>query len=305
MPQAPYNVKKIRDYCMNKCHSLAGVRRWMPIVATLIAFVGPYGGRACYAEGSAAATPAVAATNSEGFQEEVEAAIDKVKPALIRIMVVSAGYEEGRERKTEASGSGIIISPEGYAVTNHHVAGDAKNLRVTLANKEEVDADLVGTDPLADIAVIKLRGTPGQIFPTAQFGDSSKLRVGDRVLAMGSPISLSQSVTTGIVSNTEMIMPEFMWPYNKLELAGEDVGSMVRWIGHDAMIAGGNSGGPLVNLHGEIVGINEIDLALSGAIPSNIARDVAEQIIKSGKVVLNGTTTSACDKPRRQFDTHS
>lgn len=231
-----------------------------------------------------AADGPAAAVASQNFQEAVEAAIAKVKPALIRIRVVEANYQEGREAKSESAGSGVIISPEGYAVTNHHVAGDAKSMVVTLSTKEEVDAKLVGSDPLSDIAVIKLEGAPGQVFPTAPFGDSSTIRVGDRILAMGSPVALSQSVTTGIISNTEMIMPEFMWPYNKLTLAGEDVGSMVRWIGHDAKIAGGNSGGPLVDMQGEIIGINEIEFGLSGAIPANIARVVADQLIKQGKV---------------------
>ncbi|MCC6484034.1 MAG: PDZ domain-containing protein [Armatimonadetes bacterium] len=225
------------------------------------------------------------ATDSDHFEQTVQQAISRVKPALIRIMVVEANYDEGRESKDEAAGSGVVISPEGYAVTNHHVAGEAKSMVVTLSTKEELDATLVGTDPLSDIAVIKLKGAPGRKFATAEFADYSSVRVGDRVLAMGSPFALSQSVTTGMVSNVEMIMPEFMWPFNKLELSGEDVGSMVRWIGHDALIAGGNSGGPLVNLQGQIIGINEIDFALSGAIPSNIVRDVAEQIIKNGHVV--------------------
>lgn len=240
---------------------------------------------ACGMRPAAAAEQPAASVASENFQEAVQQAIDKVRPALIRIMVVEAVYDEGRESKAEASGSGVIISPEGYAVTNHHVAGDAKSMVVTLSTKEELDATLVGTDPLADIAVIKLQGAPGRTFPAAAFGDSSKVRVGDRVLAMGSPYALSQSVTTGIVSNVEMIMPEFMWPFNKMELSGEDVGSMVRWIGHDALIAGGNSGGPLVNLSGEIIGINEISFALSGAIPSNIVQSVADQIIKHGRVI--------------------
>jgi serine protease Do len=116
------------------------------------------------------------------------------------------------------------------------------------------------------------------------FGDSSKVRVGDEVLAMGSPVALSQSVTSGIVSNTEMILPDFWWPSNRLTLEGEDVGSMVRWIGHDALIRGGNSGGPLVNLEGEIIGINEVQMGLAGAIPSNLARAVAAELIERGSV---------------------
>ena len=88
----------------------------------------------------------------------------------------------------------------------------------------------------------------------------------------------------GIVSNTEMIMPGMFWPFNRMTLDGEDVGSIVRWIGHDAPIFGGNSGGPLVNMQGEMVGVNEISLGLAGAIPSNLAQEVAAAIIKDGRV---------------------
>lgn len=214
----------------------------------------------------------------------VQAAIARVLPALVRIRVVTSEFRDGREVKTESAGSGVIIREDGYAITNHHVAGDAKVLFVTLADKTEMEAELVGTDPLADIAVIRLKGKPGQKFPVAVFGDSSKVRVGDDVLAMGSPVALSQSVTSGIVSNTQMILPDFWWPFNRLTLEGEDVGSMVRWIGHDALIRGGNSGGPLVNLDGEIIGINEVEVGLSGAIPSNLARSVAAELIERGAV---------------------
>ena len=104
------------------------------------------------------------------------------------------------------------------------------------------------------------------------------------MLALGSPLALSQSVTMGIVSNTEMIMPGMFWPFNRMTLDGEDVGSIVRWIGHDAAIFGGNSGGPLVNMEGEIVGVNEISMGLAGAIPADLAQEVATALIKEGRV---------------------
>ena len=154
----------------------------------------------------------------------------------------------------------------------------------TLWNREEVEADLIGTDPLTDISIIKLRPEKAMHFQPASFGDSSKLRVGDYVLAMGSPMALSQSVTLGIISNTEMVMPRFWGTRGSFRLDGEDVGALVRWIGHDAAIYGGNSGGPLVNLEGDIVGINEISYGLSGAIPGNLAKSVADQLIAHGKV---------------------
>jgi S1-C subfamily serine protease len=172
-------------------------------------------------------------------------------------------------------------------VTNHHVAGNAIRMTCTLADGEEVEAVRVGTDAMADIAVLKLklntRKHPDAPLAFAAWGDSSRLKVGDVVLAMGSPMAVSQSVTKGIVSNTQMIMPRSM--EGQLRLDGEDVGQIVRWIGHDAVIFGGNSGGPLVNLRGEIVGINEIGLgSLGGAIPANLAKDVVQQLIEHGRV---------------------
>jgi serine protease Do len=211
-------------------------------------------------------------------------ALTKISPSLVRIHVVTYGYEEGREVKREASGSGTIISAEGHVLTNHHVAGRTRSLMCTLADREEMAADLVGTDPLSDIAIIKLRPEKPRTFPVAHFGEASKLKVGDPVMALGSPLALSQSVTMGIVSNTAMIMPGLFWPFNRMTLEGEDVGSIVRWIGHDAAIFGGNSGGPLVNMAGEIVGVNEISMGLAGAIPSDLAQEVATALMRDGKV---------------------
>jgi serine protease Do len=214
----------------------------------------------------------------------IEAALAKVAPSLVRIHVVTVDHQDGREIKREASGSGTIISPEGHVITNHHVAGKSRRIICTLPTKEEVAAELVGTDPLSDIAVLKLKPAKPRKFPVATFGDASVLKVGDRVLALGSPLALSQSVTMGIVSNTEMIMPGMFWPFNRMTLDGEDVGSIVRWIGHDAAIFGGNSGGPLVNMQGEIVGVNEISMGLAGAIPAGLAKEVAMALIRDGRV---------------------
>lgn len=210
----------------------------------------------------------------------IDRAIAAVYPSLVRISVVVVESRDGREVNLEGSGSGTIISADGHVVTNHHVAGRARRIICTLEDKTELPADLVGTDPLSDITVLKLRPATPRTFPVATFGDSSTVRRGDHVLAMGSPRALSQSVTLGVASNTEMTMPGRA----SLDLDGEDVGSLVRWIGHDAAIYPGNSGGPLVNMAGEIIGVNEISLGLSGAIPGNLAKQVAGAIIREGRV---------------------
>jgi serine protease Do len=223
------------------------------------------------------AAPATAQTTGRAA---IDRAIAAVYPSLVRISVVVVESRDGREVNLEASGSGTIVSADGYVVTNHHVAGRARRIICTLASREEVPADLVGTDPLSDITVLKLHPATPRKFPAAKFGDSSTVRRGDEVLAMGSPRALSQSVTLGVASNTEMTMPG----RSSLDLDGEDVGSLVRWIGHDAAIYPGNSGGPLVNLAGEIIGVNEISLGLSGAIPGNLVKQVTDAIIREGRM---------------------
>ena len=237
----------------------------------------------------AALLPAALAT---GAQQEpaalphsdpaVARAIARVYPSLVQIHVLSTHTDGGRERKSGATGSGAIISAEGHVITNHHVVGRATWIRVVLPTREELQASLVGTDPLSDIAVIQLdlskRPKGSAPLPVAAFGQSETVRVGDTVLAMGCPLALSQAVTRGIVANVDLRVPR------TIELEGENVGSVVKWIGHDAQIFPGNSGGPLVNLDGEIIGINELVMGLGAAIPSDLARAVAQQLMAKKKV---------------------
>ncbi|HSP07505.1 MAG TPA: trypsin-like peptidase domain-containing protein, partial [Acidobacteriota bacterium] len=233
----------------------------------------------------------ISAEQTPAADLRVDRAIDAVYPALVRIHVVVSDYQGGRAQRFESAGSGVIISADGYVVTNHHVAGKATSIRCVLTSRQEVDATLIGTDPLTDISVLKLNlaDLPAlrDKLPFARFGSSESLRVGDPVLAMGCPLALSQSVTKGIVSNKELIFSQrFIGP---MILDGEDVGLLVKWIAHDAQILPGNSGGPLVNLQGEIVGINEINLGgfgggLGGAIPSELTQSVVQQLIEKGHI---------------------
>jgi serine protease Do len=231
---------------------------------------------------------------------DIDRALGAVYPSLVRISVVTANYGGGREIRSEASGSGTIVSADGFVVTNHHVAGHARRIACTLASQEEIPADLVGTDPLSDISVLKLRPETPRTFPFAAFAIDAVPSRGDTVLALGSPLALSQSVTMGIVSNPQMVMPRSLTVGPSLD--GEDVGSIIRWIGHDAAIYPGNSGGPLINLKGEIVGINELSFGLAAAIPAGVVKPVFEAIVQHGRVLRASIGLEL--QPRLNRDTH-
>ena len=216
---------------------------------------------------------------------EINERVNSVYQAIVRIEVVSERGSNGRMQKSGSTGSGVIIDESGLVVTNHHVAGKASRLTCRLYDGEEVGADLLGADALTDLAVLKLRledrpknSPPLQV---AVFGDSSLVKVGDLCFAMGSPAGLSQSVTRGIISNLALISNRS----SSFRLDGENVGELVRWLGHDAVIFPGNSGGPLVNLKGEIIGINEVAIAsLGGAIPSNLAKEISRELAQNGYI---------------------
>ncbi|MFM9091760.1 MAG: S1C family serine protease, partial [Verrucomicrobiota bacterium] len=220
--------------------------------------------------------------------EERDPMLARVFPSIVRIEAIRLRPTDGRLTKEWSGGSGVVISAEGHVLTNCHVTEDGDFFRGYLHDGSQLEAVLVGQDPLTDLAVIRLnlaqRAAGASPLPVARFGDSAALRVGEEVFALGSPGFLAQSVTQGVVSNPSLVLPE--QTVGKMMLRGEDVGQFVRWVLHDARIFGGNSGGPLVNTRGEVVGINEIGVVgLSGAIPSNLAREVARQLMTTGKVV--------------------
>ena len=180
-----------------------------------------------------------------------------------------------RDRRSLSLGSGVIISPDGYVVTNNHVVGEnVREITIALPDKREIKGKVIGTDPDTDIALLKI-GVTG--LPVVPWGDSSQLKVGEWVLAIGSPFQLSQTVTAGIVSATGRANMGFA--------AYED------FIQTDAAINPGNSGGALINSRGELVGINTGIYSESGgyqgigfAVPSNLARRVVGDLMKYGGV---------------------
>ena len=241
-----------------------------------------------------ALVPALAFAQDARRRPEVEQAIARMASTIVRIEVISEEGEDGQMRRNHAVGSGSIIDAEGHVLTNYHVAGRGATFLCRLADRQEIPATLVGADAMTDLAVIKLdlaRRRSSEPLPVATFADSSKVRPGDNVLSMGCPAGLNQSVTLGIVANDQMVMTRFV---GGMDLDGESVGDLVRWIGHDAIIFGGNSGGPLVDSEGRIVGVNELGVgSLGGAIPSNTARSVADELIRHGKVRRSWTGIDA------------
>lgn len=179
------------------------------------------------------------------------------------------------EQRETGVGSGIIMTPDGYILTNNHVVDGATDVRVTMADKREFKANVVGTDPKSDIAVIKIDASN---LPCITVGDSSKVQVGDYALAVGDPFGVGQTVTMGIVSAT-----------GRSHLGIEDYEDFIQT---DAPINPGNSGGALVNDRGELIGVNTAIIAhgsegsqgIGFAIPANMARSVMDQIVEHGKV---------------------
>ena len=233
---------------------------------------------------AARVTPAVVnvavTAKSSGESDEAEGPegqMQNLPPGLRRFF--GEGQQQHNEPQLEHGvGSGIIISPDGYIVTNDHVVDGATNIKVTLNDRRVLNAKVIGVDKLTDIAVIKVDATN---LPTIVWGDSTKLQPGQTVLAFGSPFGYFQfSVTRGIVSAV-----------NRPNPYSDDARKPGGYIQTDAAINPGNSGGPLVNSHGELVGINTFIISNSGsfagagfAIPSQIVRATTEQLIKSGKI---------------------
>jgi serine protease Do len=213
-------------------------------------------------------------------------------PAVVRLDVAAEVYQQGKRSVVRGLGSGVIIDPEGRILTNYHVAGRAVEIYVTLANKERVPAKLIGDDHWTDLAIVQMDMEAIQkrniTFAHAELGDSATLVPGQDVMAIGTPFGLSRTLTLGVVSNTERTF----YPQRQ-KIDEYETGEFSNWIQMDTPIAPGNSGGPLVDMTGKVIGINTRGIqgqSLNFAVPINTAKDVVERILataspeKKGKV---------------------
>jgi S1-C subfamily serine protease len=216
----------------------------------------------------------------DAYSEAVMEVVEQVGPAVVQIGVSKAVNTRTpygvMPRVAEGAGSGVIFAPDGYILTNSHVVEGAQRITVTLADSRDLPADLIGADPATDVAVVRITPPTDRALTVARLGDSDQLRVGQLVVAIGSPIGLQSTVTAGITSALHRTLPG----------AGgtliEDI------IQTDAAINPGNSGGPLVNARGEVVGINVATAAgaqgLSFAIPIKTVTWVASRLMRDGVV---------------------
>ncbi|MFF8611417.1 S1C family serine protease [Streptomyces sp. NPDC015350] len=268
---------------MDASHSRSRARRLLPHLAAGVCAAVLVSGCSDTASGSPEAEPskpASASGTAGDLQNDYQTVIKNVLPSVVQIDA------------TGSLGSGVVYDSKGHIVTNAHVVGNEKTFKVTVATGEKAQrASLVSTYPDQDLAVIKLDSVPDGLKP-AKFGDSEKVEVGQIVLAMGSPLGLSSSVTQGIVSAVGRTVSE--------SRAGGGTGATIaNMVQTSAAINPGNSGGALVNLDSEVIGIPTLaavdpelgDSAAPGigfAIPVSMVRTVADQIIKSGRVTDSG-----------------
>ncbi|TGM37949.1 PDZ domain-containing protein [Leptospira biflexa] len=233
-----------------------------------------------------------AQTQAVALEDAFQEVFDKVSPSVVSIATEGTvnvplhpfeyffgnpqNQRKGsRQQKLSGLGSGIVLNEDGYVMTNHHVIQNMDKFTVKLKNKSEYEAKLIGSDPTADIALLKISAPKGTLVPSL-IGDSSKVRVGNWAIAIGAPLGLEQSFTVGVVS--------------AIQRGGLDKSGLA-YIQTDAAINQGNSGGPLLNIRGEVIGINRMIVSQSGgsdgigfAIPINEARRVVEELKLNGVV---------------------
>lgn len=216
--------------------------------------------------------------------DRVTAVTSAISPAVVRVDIAQARYENGKQSLIRGNGSGVIIDQQGRVLTNYHVAGRAIEIYVTLFSKERVPARLIGDDHWTDLAIIQMdmdtvRKQHIQ-FSSADLGDSGNLVVGQDVMAFGTPFGLARTVTRGSVSNTDRT---FFDQSQRMDIDGYETGDFSNWIQMDVPINPGNSGGPLVDLNAKVVGINTRGGGqnLNFAIPIDTAKPVIASILQT------------------------
>jgi S1-C subfamily serine protease len=209
----------------------------------------------------------------KSLADEVSGVVERVGPAVVHVRAIPGST--GRSGRGLSTGSGVLIAPDGLALTNSHVVNGAAGVEVELDDGRSIVADLVGEDPATDLALLRI-GSEG-VLPFAELGDSNGVRVGDGAIAVGSPFGLTRTVTFGIVSALGRSLPS------------RDAGRRIEGVLQtDAPLNPGNSGGPLLDHEGRVIGINTAILlggqGLCFAVPSNTASFVVSQLLASGRV---------------------
>jgi Do/DeqQ family serine protease len=258
------------------------------VIALAVLSAAPWTSGAAFAQGRPPAAGVL-----EALEEAFVAVADRVTPAVVNVSVKSRrpSGPEGQEPELPESferffrrrppregprsaGSGVIVDPRGYILTNHHVVEDASAVEVRLSDDRKFPARVIGRDPKTDLAVLKVDAPEGSL-PVAELGDSDALRIGQWAIAIGNPFGLDRTVTVGIVSATGR---------TRVGVAAYEA-----FIQTDASINPGNSGGPLLNLRGQVIGINTAIVSngqgIGFSIPINLARDIMRQLIDRGRVV--------------------
>ena len=212
-----------------------------------------------------------------GCSSDIPALFERISPAVVMISAQSINPYKVQGRVTRIVGSGFIFDPKGLIITNSHVAFGRQTLYITLDDGTVVPAHLLGADPIFDIAVLQIQKPDKGKLPMVALGDSEHVRVGESVITIGNPLGLDQTVTRGIVSGVNRILP------------GTPLSSSEPLIQTDAPINPGNSGGPLLNMCGEVIGMNTAIIAdaqnIGFAIPINLVKSVVPMLISDGRMI--------------------